>query len=75
MVMGAYKVLYSNSNSNNNYNEHISRVPFHVKHAQLCRTGANTKIKKTLADKAHKTTGVQTVKQKHPTKQFKKKYP
>ena len=30
MVMGAYKVLYSN------INECISRAPVHVKHAQLC---------------------------------------
>ena len=25
----------NSNNNNNNYNEHISRVPFHVKHAQL----------------------------------------
>ena len=25
-----------NNNYNNNNNEHISRAPFHVKHAQLC---------------------------------------
>ena len=30
--------------NNNNNNEHISRAPFHVKHAQLRWTGANTKI-------------------------------
>ena len=29
---------------NNNNNEHISRAPFHVKHAQLHWTSANTKI-------------------------------
>ena len=31
-------------NNDNNNNEHISRVLFHVKHAQLRWTGANTKI-------------------------------
>ena len=29
---------------NNNNNERISRAPFHVKHAQLRCTGANTKL-------------------------------
>ena len=36
-----------NNNSNNNNNECISRARFHVKHAQLRRTGANTKIQNT----------------------------
>ena len=31
-------------NNDNNNNERISRAPFHVKHAQLRWTGANTKI-------------------------------
>ena len=30
--------INNNNNNNNNNNEHISRVPFHVKHAQLRRT-------------------------------------
>ena len=43
----------NNSNNNNNdnkkkkKNERISRAPFHVKHAQLRWTGANTKIQNT----------------------------
>ena len=35
------------SNNNNSNDEHISRMPFHVKHAQLCWTGVNTKIQNT----------------------------
>ena len=34
-------------NNNNNNNERISRAPFHVKHAQLHWTGANTQIQNT----------------------------
>ena len=46
-----YTINYDNSdnnnNNNNNNNERISRAPFHVKHAQLHWTGANTKIQNT----------------------------
>ena len=34
----------TDNNNNNNNNEHISRALFHVKHAQLRWTSANTKI-------------------------------
>ena len=38
---------HNNNNNNNNNNERISRASFHVKHAQLRWTGANTKIQNT----------------------------
>ena len=41
------KFTYIGSNNINDNNEHISRVPFPVKHAQLCWTGANTKLQNT----------------------------
>ena len=47
--------------------ERFSRASFHVKHAQLRWTGANTKIQITC-----KTAGIQTNILKHPTKQLKK---
>ena len=34
---------YPATDNNKNNNERISRAPFHVKHVQLCWTGANTK--------------------------------
>ena len=34
-VISCSAVLYNNNNNNNNNNEHISRAPFHVKHAHL----------------------------------------
>ena len=45
---------------------------FHVKHAQLRWTGANTKYKY-IAYKILKTAGVQTILLTHPTKQLKSK--
>ena len=42
----AWSQIYTQTlkgNNNNNNNERISRAPFHVKHAQLRWTGANTK--------------------------------
>ena len=38
------RVYNNNNNNNNNNSERISRALFHVKHAQLRWTGANTKI-------------------------------
>ena len=39
-----HKSVCRRNNNNNNNNECISRAPFHVKHAHLHWTGANTKI-------------------------------
>ena len=41
------KVVMIINNKNNNNNECISRAPFHVKHAQLRWTGANTRMQST----------------------------
>ena len=57
----------NNNNNNNNNNERISRAPFQVKHAELRRTGAKTKIQNTCIYKTPKTAGVQTIMLKHPT--------
>ena len=59
---------------NNNYNERISRAPFHVKYAQLGWTGANTKYK-THAYKTPKAADFQIIMLQHLTEQLKKKYP
>ena len=47
-------------NDNSNSNECISRTPFHVKHAHLCWTGANTKHMH-ITYKTLKTVGVQII--------------
>ena len=44
IICGSITCCNDDDNNNNNNNERISRVPYHVKHAQLRWTYADTKI-------------------------------